>query len=48
MDKKRLSVQMDKELKLWCEFQANEYGLTVNGFINMVLVNLKKRSSIEN
>ena len=40
--KKRLNLQMNEELKEWCEDKAEELGLSMNGFINMVLSNLKK------
>ena len=41
-ERKRLSLQMNKELKEWCETKADELGLSVNGFINMALTNLKR------
>lgn len=41
-EKKRLSLQMNKELKEWCEIKADEMGVSLNGFINVVLSNLKR------
>lgn len=43
MSKLRLNIQLEEDLKKYCQEKAQELGISMNGFINVVLVQYRQQ-----
>jgi len=43
MAKLRLNIQMEENMKNWCQLKSEEFGISMSGFINVVLAQYKQQ-----
>jgi antitoxin component of RelBE/YafQ-DinJ toxin-antitoxin module len=44
MAKVRLNIQLDEQMKAFCQAKAEELGISMNGFINVALAQYKMQN----